>query len=230
MQEQIANVVYPVITYGLNLKERLERGEHLDMLDEQAALKGRLLSDNDATRFSDYGSDKRQDDSVISSRSSADGRRSMDTFLGIRYALVCWLDELFIANSPWGAEWNEHKLETDLYRSNDRAWLFWEQAKRAESRQGSDALEVFFLCVMLGFRGEWRDYPDKLQAWVNSAQARLAQSMGKDFAVPPEIQAPVSVPPLHGRARLQRMLLVAGSFALVVIGVGVFFIVVAMAK
>ena len=72
-------------------------------------------------------------------------------FLGVRYGLTCWLDELFILYSPWERLWNERKLEASLYGTNDRAWRFWEQARLAESRAGSSALEVFYLCVILGF-------------------------------------------------------------------------------
>ena len=33
----------------------------------------------------------------------------------------------------------------------------WNTVRNAESRSGTDALEVFFLCVMLGFRGDKRE-------------------------------------------------------------------------
>ena len=49
------------------------------------------------------------------------------TELDIRYAMVCWIDELFILNSVWGTQWNEQKLEVDLFGTNDRAWKFWEK-------------------------------------------------------------------------------------------------------
>src|SRR5262249_59968370 len=108
---------------------------------------------------------------------------------------------------PWSTEWNERKLETSLYGTNDRAYAFWEQAKRAEARPGSDSLEVMFLCVMLGFRGDRREEPDKLQAWVNATQARIARSQGKQFELPPESPAPTNVPPRRGLERLERMTL-----------------------
>ena len=66
--------------------------------------------------------------------------------------MVCWLDELFLVDSAWDARWNESKLELALYGTNDRAWHFWEQARLADTRPGTEALSAFFLCVMLGFR------------------------------------------------------------------------------
>jgi type VI secretion system protein ImpK len=208
MQEQIANLVHPVFNHGLRVRERLDRGESPDLDTEQAALKGLLLSDLEARRWPDFGGDNLDGRSLSSSRISDPTRRSADTFLGIRYALVCWLDELFI-DSPWGRTWNEQKLETQLYGTNIRAELFWEQARRAEARPGSDALEVYFLCVMLGFRGELRDQPERLQAWVGTAQTRIARSQGKELTLPPEHEPLTFVPPRHGLERLQRMVLVA---------------------
>src|SRR3954452_8426837 len=101
MQESIAQLVHPVFTYGLQLRERLARGESPTFEIEQAALKGLLLSDIEARRYPEFGGDG---DAQGESRG-----RGADRFLGLRYALVCWLDELFITDSPWSARWNERK-------------------------------------------------------------------------------------------------------------------------
>jgi type VI secretion system protein ImpK len=219
MREEIANLVHPVFQYGLRLKERLARGEtfDLDLHTEQAHLKGLLLTELEARKFPDYSGDK-------SSEQSSAGRPT-EVFLGIRYALTCWLDEIFIAESPWSQEWNEHKLEFALYRSNDRAYLFWEQARRAEARPGGDALEVFFLCVMLGFRGELRHDPEKLQAWIAAAQARIARGQEKEMALPPETEPTINVPPRYWRDRMQRMVVVAAVVVLIMIPVTAFILV-----
>src|SRR6266542_1696572 len=155
MRKDIADVVYPVLSYALRVKDQLARGEAISWETAQASLKGMLQTQDAARRWGDFGADP-----------SMSVGRAQDTFLGIRYALVCWLDEIFVLDSPWSAQWNEQKLEAELYGTNDRAWKFWEQARRAESRLEKDALEVFFWCVMLGFGGELRQQPDKLQAWV----------------------------------------------------------------
>jgi type VI secretion system protein ImpK len=227
MKEEIANLVHPVINYGLRLKERLERNEMPDMDTEQAALKGLLLSDSEARKWADFGGEVGSDSRV--SRANllvSTGRQSADGFLGIRYALVCWLDEIFILlDSPWSRRWNEQKLETQLYGTNFRAEWFPEQAERAESRRGSDALEVFFLCVMLGFRGRWREEPDKLQAWVSKTLIQLARGQGQECPLPAEHEPPTSVPPRHGRERLQKMVLMAGVLVLCIIPVFAFLVV-----
>jgi len=218
MRDEIANLVFPVFAHGMDLKARLEAGSAPNLEMEQMELKRLLGTEVEARRLSDYGGDSMLGQSVGAPRGGA-AARGTDPFLGIRYALVCWLDELFILESPWSAEWNERKLEAALYGTNDRAWKFWDQAKRAESQQGSDALEVFFLCVMLGFRGDLREESTRLQAWVAGTQIRVAKSQAQEFTVPPELQPPTNVPPLRGRERLQRMVLIASVVVLLLIPV-----------
>ena len=226
MKEEIANLVHPVFSYGLRLKERLGRGEASDMETEQATLKGLLLGENEARRVADYGGDRGAPDlSTMGGRSMDTARRGGDHFLGIRYALVCWLDEIFVVDSQWSQEWNEHKLESMLYGTNDRAWTFWEQARKAEARPGGDALEVFFLSVMLGFRGEYREQPDRLQAWVAATQARIAKMQTQEMQLPPELDPPIYVPPRYWRDRMQRMVIIAAVVALCLIPVVAFVLV-----
>jgi type VI secretion system protein ImpK len=216
MREEIANLVHPVINHALRLKDRLGQGETPDFDTEQAGLKGFLLGDLEARRLPDFGGDS-VDSRASFSRIGDLSRRGTDSFLGIRYALVCWLDEMFILDSSWGRHWNEQKLETQLYGTNIRAELFWEQARRAEARPGSDALEVFFLCVMLGFRGEKREQPEQLLAWVNNARTRIERSQSQELSLPPEHQPPTHVPPRHGQERLQKMVVAAIGFLLVLV-------------
>jgi type VI secretion system protein ImpK len=224
MRDEIANLVYPVLAHGMGLKDRLEGGSHPDLELEQMELKRLLGSEGDARRHSDYGGDSMMGHSVGVPRGVA-GPRGGDAFLGIRYALVCWLDELFILDSSWSTEWNERKLEAALYGTNDRAWKFWDQARRAETQPGGDALEVFFLCVMLGFRGDLREDATKLQAWTAGTQIRVAKSQAQEWQVPSELQPPTNVPPLRGRDRLQRMVLVTGLVLLIIIPLTTFLLV-----
>lgn len=218
MRDEIANLVHPVLTYGLRLRDRLEAGEKPSLELEQAVLKGMLLSELEAQRYSDFGGDVERD-------VARNDEEAAPLFLGIRYALVCWLDELFILYSPWEAAWNEHKLEAALYGTNDRAWKFWQQARLAESRPGGDALEAFYLCVMLGFRGELRESPEQLRLWTAAAQAQVTRNRAGGWTPPPGIEPPTYVPPLRGRDKLQRMVLVSGMTLLVLIPIVVFFLV-----
>jgi type VI secretion system protein ImpK len=221
MQEDIANLVHPVLTYGLNLRDRLERGEEPRIDVEQTILRGLLLTELEARRWSDFGGDESAPVSVAGTEAAP----TPLPFLGARYALVCWLDEIFVLHSPWSQEWNERKLEMAIYGSNDRSWRFWQQAALAERRPVADALETFFLCTMLGFRGEYREHADKLRTWVSATQQRLTKGGAADWPHPPEIDPPVNVPPLRGRHRFQRVVWLCGALMLILIPIVAFFVV-----
>ena len=227
MKEEIANVVYPVINRGLQLQERVRGGRaFLDDADsEQAELRTLLLSENAARRWSDYGGDGHPDSSLSTSFRPLDGGgRRRESFLGIRYVLTCWLDEIMV-DSPWGEWWKEHTLEHQLYGMQDRADEFYSQLKRAETRPGSDALEVFYLTVMLGFRGRYRDDPDGLRDKVKDIPNRIAQSLGREWPAPEGTEPVTNVPPLRGRERHQRATVAWGVAALATVLLGTFFLV-----
>jgi type VI secretion system protein ImpK len=195
MREEVARTVHPVFRHGLLARERLKRGEKLRMADVQAELKGLLRA-------------------VPGAAERLSGRGHGEAFLGVRYALACWLDEVFILDSPWRDAWNEQKVETSLYGSNDRAWKFWEQARQAEVRSDADALEVLYLCVMLGFRGDLRDDPDRLHDWREGVEGQFRREQAHAWPeAPAELPLPpTDVPPLRGRERLRLLLL---AFAVV---------------
>src|SRR5438093_10813351 len=101
----------------------------------------------------------------------------------------------------------------------------WEQARKAESRSGTDALEAYYLTVMLGFRGDLRDNVDRLRSWTNNAQARISRGLGQEWATPAELDPPINVPPLRGREQLQTVILIGGAILLLLIPVVVFLLI-----
>jgi type VI secretion system protein ImpK len=182
MHDYVANGVHRIIDQGLRLRERLERNERADFDTEQAILKS--LLGNIAT----------------DSRGAADhGTEGLD----IRYALACWLDETMILHSPWGARWKERRLEWALYNTAVGGDRFVELAERSSG----DALEVFFLCVMLGFRGRWNEEPERLKTWVDATRAQIIRSQQRECPlVPAALDPPANVPPLRGREKLRKMI------------------------
>src|SRR5205823_14678794 len=111
---------------GIALRGRLERGERLDLPREQAELKTLLMADNELRTLPDYVGEGNFGQTIMGAP-----RTGPPAFRGVRYALTSWLDELCIVDAPkdWAANWNEQKLETALYGTNDRAWRFWEEAR-----------------------------------------------------------------------------------------------------
>jgi|SRR5581483_845513 type VI secretion system protein ImpK len=191
MQRELENFTGPVLRYGLQLWQRLELGDPFDLTTEQAALKNLLRSPHDTPS---------------APMPHGDG----DRFLGSRYALVCWLDELFISFSPWSSKWRERKLEEALFGTNDRAWKFWAQSRLAQARADDNTLETFYLCVKLGFRGELREQPDKLAEWCEATEAILNRRRTVSWSSPPELPPGTNVAPLRGRQRLRSALLLLG--------------------
>jgi type VI secretion system protein ImpK len=222
MQDKIARQVHLVFGHGLELKERLERGEQPSFEAEQAKLRGLLLAgDSDLRYQSDYaGEAAGQGAGAQNIRTSQGALRGSEPFLGIRYALACWLDEIFILDTsgPWATRWEASMMEVALYGgSSQRAWRFWEQAKKAEARPGTDALEVFLWCVMLGFKGEPAGAGITPAQWIEGVRKRVLTGYSQEFPQPPEKDPPTFVPVLRGRDRFGTMLRIAAALVAVAV-------------
>ncbi len=71
-----------------------------------------------------------------------------------RYALCAWIDDVMInANWDGGGWWENHKLEFQYFKSNEAGTGFFQRAKQAEQLIQRDAIEVYYVAVILGFRG-----------------------------------------------------------------------------
>jgi type VI secretion system protein ImpK len=98
-------------------------------------------------------------------RMVSDGRRlgiSDSDLAEARYALVAFIDEQ-IMRSDWSgrAEWMQRPLQLDLYRENTAGENFFVRL-RALLRSGDRpiAVEIYYLCLVLGFEGAYRDQAD----------------------------------------------------------------------
>lgn len=192
--------IYAVLDRGLDLKARLKEDfASLKIHQEQQTLRSLLQGIPD----------RREPE-----------RQNQTAFLGLRYPLVCWLDEIFIMDSDWSVAWNESKLEWAMFDQANRAFRFWEQQQLAEDRADLEAVEVFFLCVVLGFRGDLGTQPERLSEKVQS----MARALGEkgSWSGPLQRTPRTAVPPLSGNERKQQMFLVAGISIIVFVFVVVF--------
>ena len=140
------------------------------------------------------------------SHSPAAARQSVPALPG------SWIDTI-----GRSTEWNERKLEESLYGSNERAWKFWFQAKLAQARPGTDALEGFYLCVMLGFRGEGPERPDTVATWRDAVEGQLSRIYNQPWPGPQELQPEMSALPRRAKDRLRTLLIaVIGVVALLI--------------
>jgi type VI secretion system protein ImpK len=127
-----------------------------------------------------------------------------------KYALVSWIDDVLI-DAPWQGRgwWKENALEVEIFNTRLRNEQFYMKAKEASSLPNKDALEVFYVCVVLGFRGLYRDpaaaavlaeprqLPLDLEAWAK--QTSMAIQLGQGRPPITDASRPIEgAPPLEG--------------------------------
>lgn len=210
MNAETASYVYPVLEQGLRVRAGLASGRSFLLEREHARLQELIQA---------------RTESVSIAEASPPGRVKPNDFLGVRYILACWVDELFITGTPWRDRWNERKLEVELFGSNDRAWKFWEQARLAEQLPGDDALEVIFLCVQLGFRGTMLEDPTALKTWLTATRDRLRELPVGESPYELEPDPPFEAAPRHATHAYERMLAVVGIVALMLVPCAAFMLI-----
>jgi type VI secretion system protein ImpK len=127
-----------------------------------------------------------------------------------KYALVAWIDDVLI-EAPWEGRgwWKENALEVEIFNTRLRNEQFYLKAKEASGQARKDALEVFYVCAVLGFRGLYRDpmaaaalaeprgLPADLETWARQTSMAIQLGLGR----PPisEVSVPAAgAPPLEG--------------------------------
>ena len=73
-----------------------------------------------------------------------------------KLALVAWIDEMLVKAHEWvgKADWGENQLQADITYTQNAFDLFYLGAKRvSEEVAADDAVEMFFISVMLGYQG-----------------------------------------------------------------------------
>lgn len=120
-----------------------------------------------------------------------------------KYAIVSWIDEMLV-EAPWpGREWwGNNVLEVHYFNTRLCHEQFYARASEASTLDLKDALEVFFDCVILGFRGFYahtesaaqiartRNLPHTLEEWMEKTS--LAIRLGQDR--PPLSEAVREIP------------------------------------
>jgi len=185
MTPQFAEAVDPVFLDVLGLLDRIGRDEHPPPKEERLRIRGWL---DQAEAILGQGPDWQL----------------------AKYALVAWIDDVLI-DAPWEGRgwWKENALEVEVFNTRLRHELFYTKAQEASALPRKDALEVFYVCVVLGFRGLYRDpaaaavlaeprgLPADLESWARSTSMAIQLGQGR----PPISEASVpgeGAPPLDG--------------------------------
>lgn len=217
MRDALLSVVNPIVRTALKLRDEWASGTGppFDAGREVLIARFRELLMVVAPPSAKHGESSYEIDLSAAAFSAPESR-----YLGVGYALASWVDELFTLNSPVAGKWNERKFEVEFYETNDRAWRFWVQARMAAERATDDDLEVFYLCAVLGFRGEWIEDQTQLRAWLGSTRERLVKALRTEWVGPQPLEPPAHVPPRYGKSRLARMAVFAGLAVLVCVPFG----------
>ena len=197
MTSEFAKYVDPIFSYVLDLLNRIEKNPSPEKASESIVRPLEKERGNIVRLFE--GAER------------ALKRQDMQQWELIKYALAAWADEVLI-EAPWeGSEvWKaNYTLEWEYFNSADAFTEYFKKADEASrlSADRRDALEVFYMGVVLGFRGLYREpsagmaeqwgLPEDLETWAReTAQGiRLEQNasgvgLGRRVA---------GAPPLLGR-------------------------------
>jgi type VI secretion system protein ImpK len=212
MTPQFAKAVDPVFLYVLGLLERIGNDENPSPHDEQA----KILA--------------------VIDRAEMTVGRGPEWELA-KYALVSWIDEV-LGEAPWSGHdwWNNNVLEVKLFNTRLCNEQFYVKAQEASTLKNRDALEVFYVCNVLGFRGLYRDpqvaavltesrgLPPDLETWAKQTAMSIRLGQGR----PPILETGATgsgAPPLTGQAMMIGSVLVGVFLAALVLIFGLLFFV-----
>jgi type VI secretion system protein ImpK len=142
------------------------------------------------------------------------------------FAVVALLDSVILhSNAPVRAEWETRLLQQELFGHAEAGVVFFEKLAnfqtRRESEQLANILEVYLLCLLLGFEGR---YSGGMRAELDSIAERTRQQIDKirrrgrpisPEGVPDETPAPSVLP--ENRRPDRFLLITAGAIAFTVL-------------
>ena len=135
MTPRFAEAVDPILLHVFSLLERIDQGVAVALAEEKRVLEG-LIQQADV-RLSDQNQQWEQ----------------------AKYALASWIDEMLVDAHIWsgGQWWRDNVLEWSLFKTRSCNDWFYVNANKALNAGSDDALQMIYVCVMLGFRGLYRD-------------------------------------------------------------------------
>jgi type VI secretion system protein ImpK len=209
MQSEFAKAVDPIFAAALRLEAKIENRQSFVTADERANLI-RKIDEAEALL----------------------GQR--EEWKLSKYAICGWIDSKLIETtwqeSGW---WKDNCLEKKFFGTRDAHEEFFAKAIEAGSFPHKNALEVFYLSVVLGFRGFYansdRSYsrqmaqrlrvPDTIEAWCREVVRMLHLRQGRPV-IPGAIQTGNSAKPLRGKSNF--LLYAMLSSLMVALAVGCF--------
>lgn len=127
------------------------------------------------------------------------------------FAVVAFLDEVILnSKDPVRAEWQQRTLQQDLFGQTDGGVVFFEKLDHFRSRRDSpqlaDILEVYLLCLLLGFEGRYAGKRGELEGLTESLRMRVEYIRGRsDRISPAAATAPAPAPSAHAKRTDHRL-------------------------
>jgi type VI secretion system protein ImpK len=99
-----------------------------------------------------------------------------------KFAVVAFLDESVLGcKSPAFSDWARKPLQAELYNHQLAGEIFFQELqkilKRSDSSQTADLLEVYCLCLLLGFKGQYAS-EGELRSLTRQAQEKIRRVRG----------------------------------------------------
>lgn len=137
-----------------------------------------------------------------------DGADVRDT----HFAVVAFLDEVILhSKDPVRAAWEQKTLQQELFGQTDAGVVFFEKLDHFRSRRDSehlaDVLEVYLLCLLLGFEGRYvGGRRGELEGLMETLRMRIEYIRGRSDQISPSGGIPQAAPPLAPPVRDQHRL------------------------
>lgn len=139
-----------------------------------------------------------------------------------KYALASWIDEMLV-DIPWSGRdwWGNNVLEVHFFNTRLCNEQFFLKAKEASSLSTKNAQEVFYDCVVLGFRGLYRDenlaaqlapandLPPSLDEWARQVAMSIRLRQGRPPLSKPNREI-LGAPPLPSNRPVIAAWVIAG--------------------
>lgn len=187
MSPEFASAVDPIFLHVIGSLERIRNGDRIDPQQLQANTQAKVRMAAEALQSGPLN----------------------EAWRLAMYGLCAWIDDVMI-NLSWEGQrwWENHKLEFQFFNTNEAGTAFFRKAKEAQQLPRRDAIEVFYIAVILGFRGLYAlpdgtamahqyDLPPTIDDWARRTSALVqpgTSAMIKQTPIPVE-----GAPALEGR-------------------------------
>jgi type VI secretion system protein ImpK len=134
------------------------------------------------------------------------------------YAMVAFVDESVMNKQAAFSDWSRLPLEEELFGGHVAGESFFNDVQqllsRPESTQTTDLMEVFYLCLLMGYKGRYASDDGSRRAIMEAVREKIRQVRGSAGDLSPHWKLPASVVEIsHADPQLKRYGLIAiGAF------------------